>query len=75
MPKNERCCRRWNRPRAEQKKLAKETGPRMGQLKGAIKKASDEEKPALEQELATLERAARRVEEQSARGRGRDRRH
>ena len=41
--------------RAEQKKLAKETGPRMGQLKGAIKKASDEEKPALEQELATLE--------------------
>ena len=38
--------------RAEQKKLAKETGPRMGQLKGAIKKASDEEKPALEQELA-----------------------
>ena len=41
--------------RAEQKKLAKETGPRMGQLKGAIKKASNEEKPALEQQLATLE--------------------
>ena len=41
--------------RAEQKKLAKETGPRLGQLKGAIKKASDEERPALEQELATLE--------------------
>ena len=74
MPKNERCCRKWNRPAAEQKKLAKETGPRMGQLKGSIKKASDEEKPALEQELATLG-AARRVEEQSARGRGRDRRH
>jgi seryl-tRNA synthetase len=41
--------------RAEQKKLAKETGPRMGQLKGAIKKASNDEKPALEQELAILE--------------------
>ena len=42
--------------RADQKRLGKETGPRMGQLRGAIKKAADAgERQTLEAELAELE--------------------
>jgi len=40
--------------RAEQKKLEKESGPRIGQLKGAIAKAPPDQKPALEAELRTI---------------------
>ncbi|HED54302.1 MAG TPA: serine--tRNA ligase [Phycisphaerales bacterium] len=40
--------------RAEQKKLAKASGPMIGQLMGCLKNASDAEKPAIEAELAEL---------------------
>jgi len=43
--------------RAEQKRLAKETGPRIGQLMGALKKAAGEEKASIEQELAQIKAA------------------
>ncbi len=41
--------------RAEQKRLSKEIGPRIGQLKGRLKKAEGEERDALEAELRELE--------------------
>ncbi|MEM8757111.1 MAG: serine--tRNA ligase [Planctomycetota bacterium] len=40
--------------RADQKKLAKASGPKMGQLSGKLKSAPDAEKPAIEAELAAL---------------------
>ena len=40
--------------RAEQKKLAKETGPKIGQLSGKLKSASGDEKAAIEAEIAEL---------------------
>jgi seryl-tRNA synthetase len=40
--------------RAEQKKLEKELGPRIGQLKATLGKAKDGSRPALEAELADL---------------------
>ena len=41
--------------RAQQKRLGKETGPQIGALKGALKKASEEERPGIEAEIAELE--------------------
>ena len=41
--------------RAEQKRISKETGPRIGQLKGKLKKAAEEEKAAIEKELQDLQ--------------------
>ena len=46
---------RQEEARAEQKRLGKETGPQIGKLKGALKKASDEERPGLEADIAELE--------------------
>lgn len=43
--------------RAEQKRISKEIGPQIGKLKGQLKRASEHEKAAIEQELATLESA------------------
>ncbi len=49
--------------RAEQNKLAKESGPKIGQLMGQIKKASGTEKDALEKQAAELRAAPARLKE------------
>ncbi|MCA9307405.1 MAG: hypothetical protein KDA16_12790, partial [Phycisphaerales bacterium] len=49
--------------RAEQNKLAKESGPKIGQLMGQIKKASGAEKDALEKQAAELRAAPARLKE------------
>ncbi|MCH2136919.1 MAG: serine--tRNA ligase [Phycisphaerales bacterium] len=41
--------------RAQQKALSREIGPQIGQARGALKKASDAERPALEASIAELE--------------------
>jgi seryl-tRNA synthetase len=41
--------------RAEQKKISKEIGPQIGKLKGALKKAADGDKAAIEAEIKSLE--------------------
>ena len=41
--------------RAEQKRISKEVGPQIGKLKGQLKKATDQQRPALEAEIAELE--------------------
>ncbi|MDP6601280.1 MAG: serine--tRNA ligase [Phycisphaerales bacterium] len=41
--------------RSEQNKIGKDTGPRIGELKGRIKKADDADRAALESELAEME--------------------
>ena len=46
---------RQENARAEQNRIGKESGARMGQIKGKLKNASDAEKPQLERELAELE--------------------
>lgn len=43
--------------RAEQKKLAKETGPKIGQLAGRMKKAAGDEKAALQAEIDQIKAA------------------
>ncbi|HHN78104.1 MAG TPA: serine--tRNA ligase [Phycisphaerales bacterium] len=43
--------------RSEQKKLAKETGPKIGQLMGRLKKAEGEEKARLEAEIEQIKAA------------------
>jgi len=53
-----------DRLRAEQNKLAKESGPKIGQLMGQIKKAAGAEKDALEREAAELRAAPARLKEQ-----------
>ncbi len=40
--------------RAQQNKLAKETGPQIGKLMGALKKAPEDEKPAIEAQVAEI---------------------
>ncbi len=42
--------------KAEQNRLSKEVGPKMGQIKGKLKSAQGAEKDALEAELAELEK-------------------
>jgi seryl-tRNA synthetase len=41
--------------RAQQKRISKEVGPQIGKLKGQLKKATDQQRPALEAEIAALE--------------------
>lgn len=50
--------------RAEQKKLAKETGPKIGQLQGKLKSASGLEKTELEAEIAELKNLPARLKGQ-----------
>ncbi len=50
--------------RAEQKRIEKEIGPKLGQLMGRIKKASGEEKAALEAEAEQFRAAPTRLKEQ-----------
>jgi seryl-tRNA synthetase len=47
--------------RAEQKKLAKESGPKIGQLSGRLKKAEGDERAAIESEIAQLKSAPARL--------------
>ncbi len=49
--------------RAEQKKLAKETGPKIGQLMGKLKGASGEERAALEAEVESIKAAPARLKD------------
>ena len=41
--------------RAEQKRLGKESGPEIGKLKGALKKASEDQRASVESQIAELE--------------------
>jgi seryl-tRNA synthetase len=41
--------------RAEQKRIGKELGPSLGKLKGQLKSASDQERPALDAQISELE--------------------
>jgi seryl-tRNA synthetase len=50
--------------RAEQKKISKETGPRLGQLMGRIKAASGDEKSALEAEAESIKAAPARLKDE-----------
>lgn len=50
--------------RAEQKKLSKETGPRLGQLMGRLKGASGEEKAALEAEVESIKAAPSKLKDE-----------
>ena len=50
--------------RAEQKKLSKETGPKLGQLMGRLKAASGDEKAALEAEVETIKAAPVRLKDE-----------
>jgi len=43
--------------RAEQNRLAKDTGPKIGQLMGALKKAPEADKPAIQAEIDTIKAA------------------
>ncbi|MFI4897220.1 MAG: serine--tRNA ligase [Phycisphaerales bacterium JB059] len=47
--------------RADQKRLAKESGPKIGQLSGQLKKAEGSEREALEAEIAKLKSAPARL--------------
>ncbi|MEQ8770430.1 MAG: serine--tRNA ligase [Phycisphaerales bacterium] len=49
--------------RAEQKKLAKETGPKLGQLMGKMKAASGDERAALEAEVESIKAAPARLKD------------
>lgn len=50
--------------RAEQKKLSKESGPRLGQLMGKLKAASGDEKAALEAEVESIKAAPARLKDE-----------
>eukprot|EP00913_Durusdinium_trenchii_P006047 g5659.t1 len=50
--------------RAEQKKLAKESGPKIGQLSGKLKQAEGDERAAIEAEIAQLKAAPARLKDQ-----------
>ncbi|MCA9299458.1 MAG: hypothetical protein KDA28_10345, partial [Phycisphaerales bacterium] len=50
--------------RASQKSLAKETGPRMGQLAARLKSAPDDERPAIEAELEDLRSRPQQIKSQ-----------
>ncbi|MCE2874767.1 MAG: hypothetical protein LW625_03900 [Planctomycetaceae bacterium] len=52
--------------KAEQNRLSKEVGPKMGQLKGKLKSAQGAEKDALEAELADLEKKPHALKAQVA---------
>ncbi|MEZ6318725.1 MAG: hypothetical protein R3B49_08230 [Phycisphaerales bacterium] len=50
--------------RAEQNKLAKETGPKIGQLMGKLKSAGGDEKAALEAEVESIKAAPARLKQE-----------
>jgi seryl-tRNA synthetase len=50
--------------RAEQNKLSKETGPKIGQLMGKLKSASDDEKPTIQSEIDAIKAAPAKMKEQ-----------
>ncbi|HIB63618.1 MAG TPA: hypothetical protein EYO33_00455, partial [Phycisphaerales bacterium] len=50
--------------RAEQNKLSKETGPKIGQLMGKLKGASDEDKPAIQTQIDEIKAAPAKMKEQ-----------
>ncbi len=50
--------------RAEQKKLAKESGPRIGQLSGKLKASQGDERAAIEAEIAQLKAAPASLKDQ-----------
>lgn len=50
--------------RAEQKKLSKETGPKIGQLMGKLKGASEDEKPAVQAQIDEIKAAPAKMKEQ-----------
>lgn len=50
--------------RAEQKKLSKESGPKLGQLMGQLKAASGAEKAALEAEVESIKAAPTRLKDE-----------
>jgi len=52
--------------KAEQNKLAKETGPAIGKLSGQLKKAEGDERAALEREIETLKAKPQALKEQIA---------
>lgn len=52
--------------RARQKQLSKDAGPKIGQLMGRLKAAADDDKAALEAELAQLRAAPARLKDQIA---------
>ena len=52
--------------KAEQNRLSKEVGPKMGQIKGKLKAAQGAEKTALEAELADLEKKPHALKAQVA---------
>ena len=49
--------------RAEQNRLSKETGPKLGQLTGRLKTASEQERAAIEAEIAGIKAAPARLKE------------
>jgi seryl-tRNA synthetase len=49
--------------RAEQNRLAKETGPKIGQLSGKIKSAPDADRPALQAEIDAIKAAPAKLKE------------
>jgi len=50
--------------RAEQNKLSKETGPKIGQLMGKLKGASADEKPSIQTEIDEIKAAPAKMKEQ-----------
>ncbi|MEM8836055.1 MAG: serine--tRNA ligase [Planctomycetota bacterium] len=50
--------------RAEQKRLAKESGPQLGKLSGALKKATESERPAIEAEIEALKQGPAKLKAQ-----------
>jgi len=50
--------------RAEQKKLSKETGPKIGQLMGKLKSAADSDKAGIEAEIAGIKAAPAKLKDQ-----------
>lgn len=52
--------------RAAQNKLSKETGPKIGQLMGKLKGASEEDKPAIQSEIDEIKAAPAKMKDQIA---------
>jgi len=52
--------------RAEQKKLSKETGPKLGKLMGALKGAGEDEKPTIQAQVDEIKAAPARLKDEIA---------
>jgi seryl-tRNA synthetase len=50
--------------RSEQKKLSKDTGPKIGQLMGQLKGASEADKPSIEAQIAEIKAAPAKLKDQ-----------